>query len=107
MNEWSEERFRREVVEDGAPALVEFWAEWCAYSRLLPPKLAQLEERYGERLSTGRIDVERYPALVRSLGLRYIPALVLFDAGVRVRTIYGDRHLGELVAYVERSHILA
>jgi thioredoxin 1 len=98
--------FQREVVEGGAAALVEFWAGWCPYSRLLPPKLERLRERCGDRLLLARVDAERHPELVAALGLRYLPALVLFRDGEPRRRLYGDRHLGELLAHLQGLRIL-
>jgi thioredoxin 1 len=104
--ELTEELFQREIVTEGVAAVVEFWAPWCPYSRLARPKLERLRQRYGERLRIGRVDADRHPALVAALGLEYIPALVLFRGGRPLRRLYGDRHLGELVAHLERSRIL-
>jgi thioredoxin 1 len=106
MRELTEETFLREIVADGVPAIVEFWAEWCPYSRLVRPKLERLAARYGDRLLLARVDAERHPGIVKAVGLEYLPALILFRGGRPVRRLYGDRHLAELVAHVERSRIL-
>jgi len=106
MRELTDETFHHEIVVGGAAAILEFWAEWCPYSRLLRPKLERLAERYGDRLLLARVDAEQHRGIVEAVGLEYIPALILFHGGQPVRRLYGDRHLGELVAHVERSHIL-
>jgi thioredoxin 1 len=106
MRELTEETFQHEIVAGDGAAIVDFWAEWCPYTRLVRPKLERLAERYGARLLLARVDADRYPCIVKAVGLEYIPALVLFRGGQPVRRLYGDRHLGELVAHVERSRIL-
>jgi thioredoxin 1 len=106
MRELTDSTLQREIVEAGAAALVGVGAGWCPYSRLVRPKLERLRERYGERLLVRGIDVELHPSVVESLGLEYVPAIVLFRGGRPVRRLYGDRHLGEIVAHLERSRIL-
>ena len=106
MRDLTEDAFHREIVVGRAAAIVEFWAPWCPFSRLVRPKLARLAARYGNRLMVARVDVERHPAIVQAVGVEYIPALVLFRGGRPVRRLYGDRQVAELVARVERSHLL-
>lgn len=106
VRELTDDTFHQAIVAGGAPAIVEFWAEWCPYARLVRPKLERLAARYGDRLLVARGDAERHPGVVEAVGLEYIPALILFRGGQPVRRLYGDRHLGELVAHVERSRIL-
>jgi thioredoxin 1 len=106
LGELTDEAFHREIVGAGQAAVVEFWAGWCPYSRLLRPKLERLHELYGDRLLVRRLEVDRHPAAAASIGLEYIPALVFFRGGRAVRRLYGDRHLAELVARVERFRTL-
>jgi thioredoxin 1 len=107
MRELTEEAFHHEIVAGGAAAIVEFWAAWCPYARLLRPKLERLAERYGDRLLLARVDADRHPGIAQMIGVEYLPALVLFRGGQPVRQLYGDRHFGELVAHVDRARILA
>jgi thioredoxin-like negative regulator of GroEL len=93
--------FDERVARGGAPALIEFWAPWCVYCRLLKPKVEQLGRQFGPALLVGRVDVVAEAALARAQGIEFVPGLAFFDGGRPVRTWYGDidrREVAEFVA---------
>jgi len=71
-------------------ALVEFWAEWCLFSRLLYPKSRRLAGRYGERLLVARCHLDGGEAVIDRIGVRYLPAVMLFRGQKPLRRWYGD-----------------
>jgi len=71
-------------------ALVEFWADWCLFSRLLLPKSRWLAARYGERLLVARCRLDARDAAAAQFGIRYMPAVMLFAAGKPRLRWYGD-----------------
>lgn len=38
-------------VDQGKPALIEFWASWCEQCEALQPQLDEIQARYGDRMS--------------------------------------------------------
>ncbi len=71
------------------PALIEFWATWCALCRALEPKLAAAHARYGTRVQfiAVAVAVNETPATVRRhLDRHPMPYPYLWDAnGTAVR----------------------
>jgi thioredoxin 1 len=93
--------FDERVSRGGTPALIEFWAPWCPYCRLLKPKVEQLGREFGAALLVGRVDVVAEEALARSRGIEFVPGLALFDGGRVVQAWYGDidrREVAEFIA---------
>jgi thioredoxin-like negative regulator of GroEL len=82
-------------------ALVEFWADWCWFSRLLFPKSRWLAARYGDHLLVARCRLDGSEAAIARIGIRYLPAVVLFRAGKPLRKWYGDVPASGLVRAVE------
>lgn len=82
-------------------AIVEFWADGCLFSRLLQPKSRRLAARYGDRLLVARCRLDGSEAIVERVGVRYLPAVVLFRAGKPLRKWYGDTPESMLVRAVE------
>ena len=70
--------------------LIEFWTNWCLYSRLLRPKLSLICERYRGRVDVVRVDADTERHFANKLGVEYIPALVLLREGEVVGKWYGD-----------------
>lgn len=86
----------RDVVDARADAVLEVWAAWCPSCRLLRPKVERLRQQLSGRFAFGRLDADAYPEAVRRLGVRYVPAVVVFADGRPVRRLYGDHPVREL-----------
>jgi thioredoxin 1 len=101
MIEFNASQFEEQVVREGRPALVEFWAPWCVYCRLLKPKVERLGRAFGAALLVGRVDVVAEEALARSQGITCVPGLALFIRSQSVQIWYGDvpeREISNLIA---------
>lgn len=44
-------------VEQGKPALIEFWASWCEQCEALQPQLDEIQARYGDEISVVAVAV--------------------------------------------------
>lgn len=70
-----------ELITDDTPVLVDFYADWCAPCRMMPPILKELKNSMGERLNIIKIDTERNPDVAIKYQVRGIPNLILFHKG--------------------------
>ncbi|MEX2413446.1 MAG: thioredoxin [Thermoleophilaceae bacterium] len=71
------------------PAVIDFWAEWCAPCRMISPVLAQLAEAHAGHLKVVKVDVDANPALGARFGAQSIPLLVVLRDGQEVDRIVG------------------
>ncbi len=83
-------------------AIIEFWADWCLFSRLLRSKTQRLAARYGDRLLVARCRLDQHEAAER-IGIRYLPAMVLFREGKLLRKWYGDAPESLFVRGIEKT----
>ena len=90
MLDFGEDLLNDVVFARQQPALVEFWAPWCASSRLLKPKTEAMSQRFADQLLIGRLNIEEHMTLVKSLGIEFVPALGFFHGGRLVEKWYGD-----------------
>lgn len=44
-------------VQEGKPALIEFWASWCEQCEALQPQLDEIQTRFGDRMSVVAVAV--------------------------------------------------
>lgn len=61
---------------------MDFWAEWCGPCKMLAPILDQIADDYKGRLQIAKLDVEESQSIAMQFGVRSIPTLILFKAGV-------------------------
>ena len=72
-----------EVTGGETPVLVDFYATWCGPCKMMGPVLAELKQRFGDRLRIIKLDIDN-PAnaeSVRRYGVRSVPTLMLFRRG--------------------------
>jgi len=69
------------ALEQGAPMLVDFWAEWCGPCRMLAPVIDKLAEQYDGKVVVGKVNVDEEGELAGRYGVMSIPTVVLFKNG--------------------------
>ncbi len=81
--------FESEVKKDGAPILIDFWAEWCGPCRMVAPILEKLADELEGKVRVGKVNVDDESALAGRYGIQSIPTLLLFKGGKVV-----DQYIG-------------
>lgn len=77
----TDSNFEQEVLEADRPALVDFWASWCAPCETLARVLEELAPVYNRRVKITKLNVEESPQTCARYGVRSIPTLILFKEG--------------------------
>jgi len=79
--EFTDSNFEKEVLKCTLPVLVDFWAEWCGPCRMLGPTIEELAKEYAGKVKIGKVNVDENPGVSSKLGIRSIPALLMFMNG--------------------------
>lgn len=87
--EINELNFESEVVKSDKPALVDFWAPWCAPCLMMGPTIEQLAGDYEGRAKIAKVNVDDAPGLASKYGIRSIPSLLFFKGGEVVDLLVG------------------
>ena len=85
----TDENFQEEVLKSDIPVLVDFWADWCQPCKQVAPAVAQIADEYEGKIKVGKLDVDANEKIPGSLGIRGIPALLIFSEGKPVDQIIG------------------
>lgn len=70
-----------EIISEDKPVLVDFYADWCAPCRMMPPILKEVKEDLGDKVTIIKIDVDRNPQVAAMYQVRGIPTLIVFKNG--------------------------
>jgi len=68
------------VYEGDLPAIVDFYADWCAPCRMLAPILDELAKEYEGRIRIYKVDTDKEKELARVFNIRSLPTLLFIPA---------------------------
>ncbi len=86
---FTDQNFEDEVIKSNTPALVDFWAPWCAPCRIVSPIIEELAKEYEGKLKVGKVNVDENPNSASRFGIMSIPSIVFFKKGEVVKTMIG------------------
>jgi thioredoxin 1 len=70
-----------QVLAEGKPVVVDFWATWCGPCRALAPTIEALAAEFEGRVIIGKCDVDEAVDLPVKYGIRNIPTVMFFKDG--------------------------
>jgi thioredoxin 1 len=91
LKQVTDESFRRDVLENDKPVLVDFWATWCPPCRMIAPILDRIAAEYGDRLEIVKLNVDENPQIAAHYGVLNIPVLNVYVGGEVAKSIVGAR----------------
>lgn len=62
--------------EGTTPAIIDFYADWCAPCKIVAPILEELKEEYGDKLDIFKVNTEEQRELSSVFGIQSIPSLL-------------------------------
>ena len=62
--------------KDNIPAIIDFYADWCAPCKAVAPVLEELSETYQGKVKIYKVDTEKEQELSAMFGIRSIPSLL-------------------------------
>lgn len=98
----TDQTFEAEVLQAGKPAIVDFWAEWCAPCRQIAPIIKELAAQYGDQVTVVKVDVDSNPAIAGRYGVRSIPTVLAISGGQVVEQLVGARPKADFAAMVDK-----
>ncbi|MBD0383157.1 thioredoxin [Paenibacillus sedimenti] len=97
----TDEMFRDTIRQPGL-VIVEFWAPWCSYCKLLEPILEELDNQYNGAVQIAKINVETETVISTELNVLSLPGLFFYKDGSLVGTVTGFVPKNQLEAAINQ-----
>jgi thioredoxin len=66
--------------EGSKPAIIDFYADWCAPCRQLSPLLEEVAKEYAGKIIVYKVDTEKEKILTQYMGISGLPTLLFIPA---------------------------
>lgn len=75
--------------EGNLPAIVDFYADWCAPCRKLSPLVEEIAEKYKGKIVVYKVDTDAQQKLAQSMGISSLPTLLFIPVKGQPRSSLG------------------
>lgn len=86
----------KEAIASGKVVVIDFWATWCGPCIKLGPVVEELAEKYGDRVTVGKLNIDENDEIASENRVRNIPTVLFFKDGEMVAKSVGLVKLADL-----------
>ena len=91
----------KEILSEGKPLVIDFWAPWCGPCRMVSHIIDELAAEYEGKVVIGKCDVDENGDMAADFSIRSIPTVLFFKDGQLVDKQVGSAPKPTYVAKIE------
>ncbi len=89
-----------DMIREGKPLLVDFWAPWCTYCRRIASAYDMVASQNQDKLTVAKVNIDEAPNLAREETIDVIPTLVFYRDGKRLGSIVAPDSKAKIDAFL-------
>ena len=97
----TDETFSSDVLSQGLPVFVDFYADWCRPCKAVDPIVEKLAEEYDGRVKFVKVNVDEAQEIAGGYGIISIPTLKIFKNGNIAGSMAGAGPKDALKQFIE------
>lgn len=101
IHEVTDQSFDTEILKSDKPALVDFWASWCAPCRAIAPVVEELSKKYEGKMKFAKLNVDENQITPSKYSVRGIPTLIIFKGGKVYEQLVGAAPKTQLENFIK------
>ena len=103
--ELNEYNFRKFILKNELPVVVDFWAEWCGPCQMLGPIFADLASNMSGQVIFAKVNTQTVPTVGAQYNIRSIPSLIMFKQGQEVDRMAGALPPAQLQQWIQQASL--
>jgi thioredoxin 1 len=102
VNELTKAEFDDKVLKAELPVVIDFFADWCGPCQMLKPVFEEVSTELKDKMTFFKVDTDKEGELSTQMGIRGIPALIIFKEGKQIAMLTGFKPKEALKAELEK-----